>query len=114
VGFPVTDHAAEAGAGGGQVVLKLGDSLQEPGVLRGRLPFGRGQPQVFLGELVEAVDKVVVAELFNLLSEMNAGMLPQLAVLGPGRLISCWARSRSVCSLAVETFCPLCWSWWPW
>ncbi|MET8537319.1 hypothetical protein ABZV67_37410 [Streptomyces sp. NPDC005065] len=42
----------------------------------------RGQPQVLLGELVDAVDQVVVAELFDLLPEMNAGLLPQLAVLG--------------------------------
>ncbi len=109
----VPDHAAEAGAGGGEVVFKLVDSLTEFRVVGGRLPFCRGQPEVLLGELVDAVDQVVVAELFDLLPEVNAGLLPQLAVLGPEPWISCRARSRSVCSLAVETFRPLCWSWWP-
>lgn len=71
----VTDHAAEAGAGGGEVVLKLGDSLLEFPILSGRLPFCRGQPEVLLGELVHAVDQVVVAELFDLLSQMSAGLL---------------------------------------
>ncbi|MEU5970513.1 hypothetical protein [Streptomyces globisporus] len=79
----VADHAAEAGAGCGELVLKLGEPLSELCVLRGRLSFRRGQPQVLLGELVDALDQVVVAELFDLLSEMNAGLLSQLDVFGP-------------------------------
>ncbi|MEU6672238.1 hypothetical protein [Streptomyces sp. NPDC046727] len=87
----VPDHAAEAGAGCGEVVLKLGDSLPELRVLCGRLPFRRGQPQVLLGKLVDAVDQVVVAELFDLLPEMNAGLLPQLTVTVAS--IRLWVRT---------------------
>ncbi|MGW0771432.1 hypothetical protein [Streptomyces sp. NPDC002676] len=79
----IADHAAEAGAGGGEVVLELVDSLSELRGLRGCPPFRRGQPQVLLGELVDAVDQVAVAKLFDLPPEMNAGMLPQPTVLGP-------------------------------
>ncbi len=79
------DHAAEAGAGGCEVVLKLGDSLLEFRALGGCLPFRRGQPQVLLGELVDAVDQIVLAELFNLLPEVNAGLLPGSQAGRPGR-----------------------------
>ncbi|MFF3359735.1 hypothetical protein ACFYWN_45930 [Streptomyces sp. NPDC002917] len=47
---------------------------------RRRLSFRRGQPQVLRGPLVDVVDEAVDAELFDLLPEMNAGLLPQLVV----------------------------------
>ncbi|AKN73694.1 hypothetical protein QR97_31635 [Streptomyces sp. PBH53] len=62
--------------GGSEVAFKLGDSLLKLCVFGGRLPFRRGQPEVLLGELVDVLDQVVVAELFNLLPEVNAGLSP--------------------------------------
>ncbi|MBT2438650.1 hypothetical protein J7E93_00605 [Streptomyces sp. ISL-36] len=110
----VPDHAAEAGAGGGEVVFKAGDSLTEFRVLGGRLPFRCGQPEVLLGELVDAVDQVVVAELFDLLPEVNAGLLPQARVFGSQSLDLLACEKKVGLSLAAEIFRPLCWSWWPW
>jgi hypothetical protein len=64
--FSSRDHAAEAGAGGREVVLELGDSLLKVRVLGSRLPFCRGQPQVLLGELVDAVDQAALTAFINL------------------------------------------------
>ncbi|MER5896406.1 hypothetical protein [Streptomyces sp. NPDC001876] len=51
--------------------------------MSGCLLFRRGQSEVLLREFVDAVDQVVVAELFDLLPKVNAGLMPQLSVLGP-------------------------------
>lgn len=68
----VADHAAQAGAGCGEVVFQLGDTGAESGVLGGGLLKLVGQLVVVLGEFVDAGGQVLAAEGVELLSEVTA------------------------------------------
>jgi hypothetical protein len=103
----VTDHAAQAGAGGGEVVFKFGDALAEGLVLGFGLGVLVGESLVVRGELVDALYEGLAVDLVELVAELEAGVLAELPRSSRSCRI-CWrASSRSVRRLAALAVRPV-------
>jgi hypothetical protein len=80
LGF-VSDHSAQAGAGGSKVVFQFGDALLELFVVDGCLSVLVAQSLVVLSEFVDPVDEVAVGELAELAAELVLEVLAELVPL---------------------------------